>query len=376
MALRTFVIAVGAVIGLFAGPPGGAAGVELNRIGSFDSPTYVTAAPGDRDRLFVVEQGGTVRVLVDGEERKKPFLDLTSKVVSGGERGLLSIAFAPDYDDSRKLYAYYTGEDGEIFVVELRRERGSRNRVDGSSRRVVLRQKHSDFPNHNGGQLQFGPDGLLYAGLGDGGGGNDVLRNAQDRGSLLGKLLRIDPEKAGGEPYRVPKGNPYVGRKGKDEIYSYGFRNPYRFSFDRETGDLAISDVGQDRREEVSFAQRGAGKGVNYGWGCFEGSLPNNDCQAAGHRPPVLERDHEADDVCSITGGYVIRDQRLPGLVGRYVYGDFCDPELRSAVLAPGGATGDAPLGLSVESPSSFGEDAKGRVYAVSINGPVYRLDP
>lgn len=374
--LRSFVIAVGAAIGLFAGPPGAASGIELNRVGSFETPTYVTGAPRDNDRLFVVEQSGTVRVLVDGEERNKPFLDLTDKVLAGGERGLLSIAFAPNYDESGRLYAYYTRGDGDIVIAELKRRRGTENRVDGDYRRNVLRVEHSRFSNHNGGQLQFGPDGELYAGLGDGGGGDDQLGNGQSLGTLLGKVIRIDPRKSDGEPYSVPRSNPFVGAPGQNEIYSYGLRNPFRFSFDRATGDLTIGDVGQQRREEVDFERRGAGKGANYGWGCFEGSLPNNPCDAPGHRGPVLERDHEADDVCSITGGYVIRDERLPSLVGRYVYGDFCDPELRSVVLSPGGATGDAPLGLSVESMSSFGEDANGRVYAASLNGPVYRLDP
>lgn len=368
------VAALAAPVAATSVTPTATSGVELDRIGSFSSPVYVTAPPDDDRRVFVVEQGGTVRVIVDGDERSRPFLDIRDRAGGGGEQGLLSIAFAPDYERSRKLYAYYTGSRGDIFIDEFKRRAGNQNRVSGSSRRNVLRQRHRRFDNHNGGQLQFGPDGRLYAALGDGGGAGDPLRNGQDRGTLLGKLIRIDPEKSGDQPYRTPSSNPYDGRRGKDEIYARGLRNPFRFSFDRQTGDLAIGDVGQAQREEVDFEERGEGRGANFGWSCFEGTLRFNDCRARGHDKPVLQRPHPEN--CSITGGYVIRDQRLDTLLGRYVYGDFCNGQLRSAKLRPGDASGDGSLGLEVPSLSTFGEDARGRVYAASLDGPVYRLDP
>lgn len=360
----------GQAAGAAAAPP-----AELDRIGSFDAPVHVAAPPDDTRRLFVVEQRGKVRVMVDGDKRSKPFLDIRDEVNFGGERGLLSIAFAPDYEDSRKLYAYYTGSGGDIFIAELKRKQTSRNLVDSGTRRTVLRVPHPTFANHNGGQLQFGPDGRLYAGLGDGGSADDPFDNGQDRGTLLGKLLRINPEKDGDDPYSVPPSNPYVGRSGRNEIYARGLRNPFRFAFDRETGDIAIGDVGQSAREEIDFEDRGEARGANFGWSCFEGTLRKKSCQAPGHDQPVLEQTH-SDGFCAITGGFVVRDPRLSGLLGRYLYGDFCESELRSARLRASGATGDEPIGLFVDRLSSFGEDARGRVYAASLGGGVYRLDP
>jgi hypothetical protein len=356
-------------------PAAGAA--RLVTVGEFDTPTYLTAPPGDTHRLFVTERAGTVRVVRDGVALPTPFLDVHEQVSTDGERGLFSIAFPPDYQASGRLYLYYTDLGGDIRIDEMRRSATSPDRADPATRRNVLVQDHSEFSNHNGGQLQFGPDGLLYAGLGDGGSGNDPHNNAQSLDTLLGKLIRIDPRAAGAQPYTVPSGNPFVGQPGaRPEIYAYGLRNPWRFSFDRETGDLTIGDVGQNAVEEVDFALRGEGRGDNYGWRPFEGTLPNYPTESApGHVPPVLERLH-SEGVCSITGGYVVRDRSLGSLYGRYLHGDLCDPKLRSAVLAPDGASDDGPVGLSVDSLVSFGEDACARVYAASFGGPVYRLEP
>ncbi|HUR84850.1 MAG TPA: PQQ-dependent sugar dehydrogenase [Solirubrobacteraceae bacterium] len=353
-------------------------GVRLVGLGQFDTPVHVTAPPADRRRLFVVEQGGTIRVLRAGKRLSQPFLDLRSIVTAGGEQGLLSMAFAPDYAKTRRFYVNYTDRSGLQRVVEYRRSRSSGDRADRSSARTVLRYDGVES-NHNGGLLVFGPDRLLYVGTGDGGGANDQhgsRGNGQDLGSLLGKILRIDPRRSGSRPYRIPASNPFVGRNGaRGEIYAYGLRNPWRFSFDRSTGDLTIGDVGQNAVEEIDFARRGEGRGSNYGWRPFEGSRRNFPEPAEGHVPPVIELSHDAGN-CSVTGGYVVRDAGLPALQGRYVYGDLCKGELRSAKLATGSATGDAAIpGVGeVQQISSFGEDARGRVYVVSLNGPIYRL--
>jgi glucose/arabinose dehydrogenase len=341
------------------------------RVGTFSEPTYVTAPPGDRRRLFVVEQRGTIRVVHRGRKRKRPFLDIRGRVQAGGERGLLSMAFAPNYRKSRRLYVYYTDNDGDIRVVEFK---GRRNRARKGSARTVLVQEHSTFSNHNGGQLQFGPDGFLYIGLGDGGGGGDPFGAAQDLGSHLGKILRIKPRR---KP-RIPRSNPFRGRSGaRPAVYSYGLRNPWRFSFDRETGDLIIADVGQEDWEEVDFVRRGRGSGANFGWSAFEGNHEFNDERSApGHIRPVLEHSHDGDGFTSITGGYVLRHRSYGELRGTYVYGDLLDGIVRGARLGPGRATGRRRFGVRVSTLSSFGEDARGRVYVADLDGAVYRLVP
>ncbi|MEA2142356.1 MAG: hypothetical protein QOI64_786, partial [Solirubrobacteraceae bacterium] len=340
--------------------PSAADGVKLVGIGTFDTPLYVAAPPADTRRIFVVEQGGTVRVITGGKRRSRPFLDIRDKVINGGEQGLLSIAFAPDYARSRRFYVNYTDRSGTQSVVEYRRSTSSGDRADAGSARLVLRYDGVEA-NHNGGLVAFGPDRMLYIGTGDGGGGDDQhgeRGNAQDLGSLLGKLLRIDPRRSGGKAYRVPPSNPFAGRSGaRGEIYSYGLRNPWRFSFDRRTGDLTIGDVGQNAVEEIDFAAKGSARGANYGWRPFEGSRRNFQEPAPGAVAPVIELSHD-DGNCSITGGYVVRDAGVPALLGRYVYGDFCDGRLRSAKLSAGSAQGDAAIpGLAqVEQLSSFGE--------------------
>jgi glucose/arabinose dehydrogenase len=356
---------------------GAARGVRLLNVGRFSEPVYVTAPPADRNRLFVVEKAGRIRVIRRGRVLSRPFLDLRRRVGSSGhEQGLFSVAFEPDYASSLRFYVYFTDNRGDVKVEEFRRSRGNADRADRRTRRTLVRQPHHRFRNHNGGQLQFGPDGLLYAGLGDGGGAGDPLRSGQDLGTLLGKIIRIDPRRGGGRPYRIPGGNPFRRRRGaRGEIYAYGLRNPWRFSFDRSTGDLAIGDVGQDRVEEIDFEPRGAGRGANFGWSKFEGRRRFRGGRAPGHVPPVIQRSHSSGN-CSITGGYVVRDRALTALFGRYVYGDYCTGGLRSAVLQRQVARGDRSVGLRVPSLSSFGEDALGRVYAASLGGRVYRLAP
>ena len=352
--------------------------VRLRKIGDFASPLYVTAPPGDRRRLFVVEQGGRIRVVRGGRVLRRPFLDVSAQIVSGGEQGLLGLAFAPDYARSRRFYVNFTNRSGDTRIVEYRVPAPTPNRADPASARVLIAQDQPE-PNHNGGHLAFGPDRMLYIGLGDGGGGDDQhgeRGNAQDLGTILGKLLRIDPRRRqGSRPYAIPSDNPFVDRAGaRPEIFAYGLRNPWRFSFDRQTDDLSIGDVGQDQIEEIDFTPLRGAHGANYGWRPFEGNERNFDEPAPGHVPPVLTLTHD-DGYCSVTGGYVVRAPDLPDLRGRYVYGDYCDGMIRSARLREGGAEDDRALDLRRVGPiSSFGEDARGRVYVTSLEGPVYRI--
>jgi glucose/arabinose dehydrogenase len=353
--------------------PAARPGLRLQRIGSFDSPVYVTAPPGDRRRVFVVEQGGRVRIVRDGDTVGRPFLDVSDRISTGSERGLLSLAFAPDYASSGRFYVYYTATDGDIRIVEYRRS--SAERADHDSARRVLSVSHP-VSNHNGGLIRFGPGGLLYAGLGDGGGGGDqhgARGNGQNLGTLLGKILRFDPRRRGDRAYTVPGSNPFVGRGGaRPEIYAYGVRNPWRFAFTPK-GHLVVADVGQGEVEEVSIVRR---KGANLGWRVWEGrSRYSPGEQAAGHLPPVIQRFH-SDGNCSITGGVVVRDPVLSALRGRYVFGDFCRGRIESARLSNGRARDVRETRLQVPALSSFGEDARRRVYATSLNGPVYRLVP
>ncbi len=339
---------------------------HLEKVGDFNQPVFVAQPPGSED-LYVVEQEGTVqRVGADGSTSTA--LDITGDITAGGEQGLLSIAFDPD-QGSNLVYAYFTDPDQNQQIVEYQlAEDGS---FDPASRRDVLQM--DDFaPNHNGGLLMFGPDGLLYIGTGDGGIADDPERNGQDLSSLLGKILRIDPHKAGGEPY-TPKGAPSLAGQGAPEVYSYGLRNPWRFSFDRENDALVIGDVGQNSLEEIDYVAAGQGAGANFGWSAFEGDEAfNEDQDAAGHVPPVFT--YGRGDGCSVTGGYVVRDPELPSLEGRYLYGDFCQGELRSFVPGPGKASGERSAGLEVPSLSSFAEDDDGHIYATSLDGPVFRV--
>jgi glucose/arabinose dehydrogenase len=358
-------------------------GVALKRVGSFDNPVYVAGAPGFPKLLFVVEQPGRVRVLRGGRRLRRPFLDIDGLVGFGGERGLLSIAFPPDYRRTRRLYVYYTDRQGDIRVDEFRRR--SATRAARGSRRPVIEIPHRENSNHNGGQLQF-LGSLLYIGTGDGGSGGDPPNNAQNRNSLLGKLLRIDPHPSRHSgPYSIPADNPFAGPgRGRGEIYSYGLRNPFRFSFDRVTGGrtrIAISDVGQNRFEELNYTTVAAARGANFGWDAFEGFSRYRDENSGTSDPggtvkPIFAYPHSRGGSCTIIGGYVVGDRRLRSLHKRYVYADLCEGKLRK--LRPGlrRARGDRKLGLTLQTPSSFGEDSRGRVYVISLEGPVYRIVP
>ncbi|MEJ7894331.1 MAG: PQQ-dependent sugar dehydrogenase [Solirubrobacteraceae bacterium] len=347
-------------------------GLRLVKVGSFAEPVYVTAPRTDKRRIYVVEQAGRIMVVENGKSR--PFLDIRDKVTAGGEQGLLSVAFAPDFESTRRFYVYYTDEAGDQRVVEYRAR--SASRADEGSARLVLEMPDSES-NHNGGLLLFGRDGSLYIGTGDGGGGGDAhgrFGNGQDLTSLLGKILRIDPRPGNAGAYGVPTDNPFYMAKGpRGEIYSYGLRNPWRFTFDRATNALVIGDVGQSAQEEVDYVRAGDGAGANFGWRVFEGSSRYaSGEEAPGHVPPVMTFSHD-DGNCSITGGVVVRDKRVRGAFGRYVFGDFCKGDILSAKLALPKST-PRKTGLEVDQLSSFGEDGRGRVYVTSLSGPVYRL--
>ncbi len=353
--------------------------VTLQQIGSFSEPIYVTSDPGNPERLFIVQRGGQILQLQNGAVTT--FADLSSKVTGfTGEQGLLSIALAPDFDTSGRLFVDYAGaaEGGAIHVAELRASGAS---APLGSLRNLLTIPHPNQTNHYGGQLQFGPEGLLYISTGDGGGADDQEHNAQSTTSLLGKILRIDVSSTV-LPFAVPPGNPFG-----NPVFAYGLRNPFRFSFDRATGDLVIGDVGQSAREEVDFAPASANLGVgrNYGWNCREGRLagPETDpgCKPAPPAgtffEPAFDYPHEdpgggAAHGSAIIGGYVVRDPGLTELTGRYLYGDLSG-EVRTLFL-PSAFTSDRSLNLNVANLNSFGEDSCGRLYAISGNGPVYRI--
>lgn len=351
-------------------------------MGDFDHPTYVAGAPGFPNLLFVVEQPGRVEVLRRGHRLRGTFLDISDLVgYDGGERGLLSIAFPPEYRRSRRFYVYYTDNAGNIRIDEFRRR--SATRAARGSRRTVIQIPHPDNANHNGGQLQFlGP--LLYFGTGDGGSAGDPPNNAQNKESLLGKLMRVDPRPSGGRPYTVPADNPFVGKPGRDEIYSYGLRNPFRFSFDTVTAPrrprLALADVGQNRFEELDYTTLAGASGANFGWDALEGFAPYREENGGTRDPggttkPIMAYEHGRDGgSCSIIGGYVVGRGGPPSLRGRYVYSDYCSGQLRSLVPHLHGVRHDRRLGLTVASPTSFGEDDRGRIYVCSQDGPVFRL--
>jgi glucose/arabinose dehydrogenase len=357
-------------------------GVALKKIGSFDHPVYIAGAPDFPKLLFVVEQSGRISVLRGGHRLSKPFLDIRGQVSYGGERGLLSVAFPPNYAQSRRFYVYYTDNAGNIRIDEFKR--ASATRAAAGSDRQVIEIPHPVNANHNGGQLQF-LGNLLYFGTGDGGSGGDPPNNAQNKDVLLGKLLRIDPRPSGGQPYSVPASNPFVGKPGRDEIYSYGLRNPFRFSFDTTSAKqprIAIGDVGQNRYEELDYTTVAKASGANFGWDAFEGFHTYEDENSGTPDPggtvkPIFAYSHSrGGGSCSIIGGYVVRDPRLRGLRGHYVYADLCEGRLRSLVPHLKRASNDRVLGPRVASPSSFGEDDHHRLYVASLEGPVFRLVP
>ncbi|MGZ4681447.1 MAG: PQQ-dependent sugar dehydrogenase [Acidimicrobiales bacterium] len=369
-----------------------AVALKLHQVASVDTPVDLTARSGTDD-LYIAEQGGRVRRLqvkrstdsktnvitkTIGSVDPGSVLDLTDEISSGGERGLLGVTFS---SDGRKLYAYYTDTVGDIHVVEFPMDG---DKADTRNRRELLFVEHHTFANHNGGRLVFGPDGYLYVGLGDGGSSGDPNGNGQNTQALLGKILRIDPEApTADKPYGIPAGNPFAdGRDGAPEVWLYGVRNPWRFSFDHADGDLWIGDVGQDRIEEVdqlpSFLGRDAGKGANLGWNEMEGSKPYQGGTAPdGAVAPVFDYTHAGGN-CSVTGGFVYRGAAIPDLQGVYVFADYCVGDIRGLLARRSVRLDERSLGVAVDGGqlTSFGEDADGELYVLSAAGAVSRIEP
>ncbi|HEY7151458.1 MAG TPA: PQQ-dependent sugar dehydrogenase [Solirubrobacterales bacterium] len=354
--------------------PQASGALQLQKVGDFAQPTYVAGTPAFKNLLYVVERRGTVRVLDRGHLQAKPFLDIRGRVSTDGERGLLSIAFDPHFGANHLLYAYYTNLQGNVEIDEFRAPSGTR--VTASSRRQVIVIPHAGSLYHNGGQLQFGPDGYLYIGPGDGADGG---YNARHLNVLLGKLLRINPHKQPGGPYAVPRSNPFVGRPGdRPEIYAYGLRNPFRFSFNPQADALAIGDVGQSSYEEIDYTKIQRAKGANFGWPKWEGnSIFNSGLTDPNPNPPaptfpIFTYSHSIG--CAIVGGYVVHDPGLPSLRGRYVYTDLCSGAIRSLVPRQGHGSDDRGTSLHLSNPSGFGQGPTGRIYVASLDGPVYRV--
>jgi glucose/arabinose dehydrogenase len=349
--------------------------VELNQVASFDKPTYVAAPEGAGDLAYVTEREGKIRLL-EGERKQGTFLDMKRWVgCCRVETGLFSVAFPSNYENTRRFYVYFTNKQDNIEIDEFKHRKGHPRKADPGSRRKLLEIKQSGPVNHNGGTLAFGPDGYLYAATGDGGRFDGPSPNGQRKGSLLGKLLRIDPQRGKRRPYKIPGSNPYAGRKGQNEIYARGLRNPYRFAFDGNK--ILIADVGQNRREEVNIETVKGARGANFGWNIYEGTLRFQPGNLAHHDKPAHQYSHSGS-ACSIIGGAVIRDERLPKSVrGRYVYADYCAGFVRSFVPKLGGSRKDSSLGVGeVPHVIGFGTDARDRVYVTQEGGQVSRLDP
>lgn len=370
--------------------------------GGFSKPVYVTSDPAIATRLFVVEQKGIIRVIEDGEVLSKPFLDITGRVHNplspGDERGLLGLAFHPDYARNGFFYVNYVDEKDNTVISRFRVS-GRPLEADPRSEKILIKLKQP-FSNHNGGHLAFGPkDGFLYIALGDGGKWGDPFNHAQSLDNLFGKILRIDVDR--GAPYAIPPGNPFIDTPGaRPEIWVYGLRNPWRFSFDRMTGDLYIGDVGQDAWEEIDVQPAGSPGGENYGWRIMEGNHcynPAQDCPEEGLTLPVWEYSNDADYMrtlmgrpqfgvagCSVTGGYVYRGEAIPGLQGTYIFGDYCSGNIWTFEFSGGSATNfrDRTDEINIGGGeyttyiSSFGEDADGELYVVDYNGEIYKLIP
>ena len=353
--------------------PTPASGLALERVASgLADPLYVTAPAGDA-RLFVVEQPGRIRIVKGGLLLPTPFLDLTDRVRAGGEQGLLSIAFHPRYATNGLLYVNYTNRRGDTRVERYSVSRDP-DRADAASAKLVI-MIEQPFANHNGGLVIFGPDSMLYIGMGDGGSGGDPYGHGQNRATLLGKMLRLDVDR--GDPYAVPRDNPFVGRAGmRGEIWAYGLRNPWRFCFDPPTGLLYIADVGQNLWEEIDVA--GAARaGLDYGWNVMEGDhcYRSRDCDQTGRVAPAVEYHH--DDGCSVTGGFVYRGRRMLDLVGHYFYADYCRGWIRSFKYEGGRVTAHREWrGVEPGQVTSFGQDSAGELYVCASDGTVHRLAP
>jgi glucose/arabinose dehydrogenase len=359
--------------------------LHLTRVvDGLDRPTFISALPGS-DVLLVLEQGGRVRWIEDGQLRAEPFLDLGDRVQSsGGEQGLLGLAFHPSFRDNGRFFVHYstTARDGlrggDGVISEFSRSAGATS-VDAGTQRQVL-SVAQPYSNHNGGMLAFSPrDGFLYIGLGDGGSGGDPQGNGQNLGAWLGKMLRIDVDARDQGEYGIPDGN-VTDSGARPEIWSYGLRNPWRFSFDPDNGDLYIADVGQNAVEEVDYEPRGAG-GRNYGWNTMEGSRcyePNSGCDQGGITPPVLEYSH--DSGCSITGGYVYRGRAIPDLRGVYFYADYCSGLIGTLRMQDGALGGSRDITASINPDgltdfTTFGTDSDGELYIATGGGSIYRIE-
>jgi glucose/arabinose dehydrogenase len=341
-------------------PPRSGDRVQLTRVATATAP--IAGVTGPDSTMWIAERAGTVRPLA-GQGLGDPVLDITGETTTDGERGLLGIAFDETFGH---FYISYTDLDGNTAIDEIGVTGGE---LQPDTRRTILTQEQP-FANHNGGDLTFGPDGMLYIGLGDGGSGGDPQGNGQNLGTLLGKLLRIDP--AGGDPYAIPPDNPFAGNPdARPEIWAYGLRNPWRFSFDAETGDLWIADVGQSTREEVDWLAAGTGAGTNFGWSAMEGTLAFSGEEPSDHVAPVFE--YETAERCSITGGYAYRGSAIPDLVGSYVFSDYCDGGIR-AYDREGGEETD--LGVNGGAVVAFAQGPDLELYALDLDGAIYRLDP
>jgi glucose/arabinose dehydrogenase len=342
--------------------------IGLQSVGehTFSKPVFLTPSPDDTDRLFVVEQDGRILILTGGQRNSSPFLDIAEQLSTGGERGLLGLAFHPRYSSNGRFFLNYTrAQDGATVIAEYRVS-SDPDKADPHER--ILLTIPQPYRNHNGGMLAFGPDALLYIGMGDGGSGGDPENRAQNREELLGKFLRIDVD--GSPPYRIPPDNPFVGQEGKPEIFALGLRNPWRFSFDRKTGELWAADVGQHTWEEINVIE----KGKNYGWRLLEGTHcfnPTTDCKRLPDLVDPLTEYHQEQGRCSVTGGYVYRGTRIPILQGTYLFGDFCSGEIW------GFRNGQTHLLLDTDLQiSSFGEDRKGELYVIGHQGVIKKIVP
>lgn len=347
-------------------------------VDGLDNPVHIAHAGDGSERLFVVEKAGTIRIIKAGVLLDDSFLDITGRVLTGSERGLLSVAFPPDFVTRQYFYVNYTREpDGDTVIARFHVDADDPDQADTGSEEIVLTVAQPEA-NHNGGQIAFGPDGYLYIGMGDGGGAGDPDNYAQTTATLLGKLLRIDVESAGTVDYAIPPDNPFVDDDAyAPEIWALGLRNPWRFSFDRATGDLYIADVGQGAREEVNFQPASSAGGENYGWRCKEGTLDfdtSEDCQNLASVPPIHE--YGRSEGRSITGGFVYRGANYPAMQGIYIYGDFGSGHIWG--LQRTGAEWENQLLLDTEAEfnlSSFGEDAAGELYMAGYNdGTIYRI--
>ncbi|WP_329066761.1 PQQ-dependent sugar dehydrogenase [Streptomyces sp. NBC_01429] len=345
--------------------PRQAAEVTLKEVARAQNPIAGAAGPGDT--VWIAERAGTVRVL-DDQGLGEPVLDISGETTTDGERGLLGVAFDKEF---AHFYISFTDREGTSNVDEFAVRDGE---IQPDTRRTVLTQTQP-YSNHNGGDIRFGPDGYLYIAFGDGGSGGDPHGNGQNLGTLLGKLLRIDP--GGGEPYAIPPDNPFVDDpNAKDEIWSYGLRNPWRFSFDAGSGDLLIGDVGQSAWEEIDWAPADSEGGENYGWSQMEGNHAfRGGTEPANHVPPIHEYDRSGLG-CSVTGGYVYRGEAIPALQGQYLFSDYCDGTVRALEVENGQVTGENDLGVSGGQVISFVEDGDGELYVLDIAGSISRIDP